>query len=132
MKDLDYLWLLVVVVFGVAGGNLLSNWVTAKVVAYEIQQAAREAEGRLAEANERAAQQRQLRNEVDQAKREEQRQQMRNVRGSGKTGRDLKRTCDDWQRAVEQTDTATARSEATKHCGRYEQYLESGIWTPDR
>jgi hypothetical protein len=115
MKELDYLWLFFVIAAGVATGNLISNWITARIAAYEMEQLAAAVQESVTRQTEQL-----------QAQTEEQHQRARETRASSPMGRTLERACKDWRQAQQQTPTFTTQTEAQKHCNRYEQFLATG------
>lgn len=115
MKDLDYLRLFIVIAAGVATGNLISNWITARVAAYQLEQAAAAMQQSFTQQRERT-----------RAQAEERQEQTREARAASPTGKALERVCKEWQQAQQQTPTYTTQTEAKKHCSRYESYLATG------
>jgi hypothetical protein len=115
MKDLDYLWLFFVIAGGVAMGNLISTWITARVEAYEIERATAAFQQSMVEQKERS-----------EAQVEQQQEQTKEERALSAMGKVLERTCRDWQQAQRTTPTYTTRTESQKHCSRYERYLATG------
>jgi len=116
MKELDYLWLFFVIAAGVTTGNLLSNWITTRIAAYELEEAAAVMQQSLTEQKERL--------EAQTAERHE---QTREQRASSALGRTIERACRDWRQAHDQTPTYTTQTETQRHCGRYARYLDTGV-----
>lgn len=118
--QVDYLLLLLVVIIGVAAGNLLSNWITARVAAHQLEQSIAEFSDQVA-AEQAASRQRQ----------EQLRTQTRSERANSRTGQFLKKSCDEWTATNERYENYTSRQEMRKACDRYEDFLETGI-TPNQ
>lgn len=59
----DYLLLLLVIVVGVTIGNLLSNWITARIAVYQLEQSVTEFSEQLASDHALTQQRREQRNE---------------------------------------------------------------------
>lgn len=115
MKELDYLWLFFVIAGGVATGNLISNWITARAAAYELERVTADFQQSMQEQTERF-----------KAQAQEQREETRQERAASPRGKALERTCREWQQAQRLTPTYTTQTEAQKHCSRYERYLATG------
>ena len=132
MKDteIDYLWLFVVIVFGVTCGNLLSNWITASYAAYQVEQAAHQFSRTLEQQTAKSAAEREEVQARQAAQQRQQQQQMRALRETSKVALDLRRQCDDWRRADTENATATTHAQAQKFCRQYDQYLDTGVWDP--
>lgn len=125
-EPISYLALLFIIVIGVTGGNLLSNWITAQVAAYAMQQAAGEASRLMREQAGRSAAAQQEMARRFEGQQREQLQRARQSRAMDPTGRSLAQQCGDWSRAFEQFKSQSAQMERDKHCLRYESYLETG------
>ena len=125
--------LFVVILLGVAGGNLLSNWITAKMIEYRMNQAALELTDQLRAqaaqfAREAGAQASRTRID-DQAMGVQVREQRRNDR----IGSKLAQACTDWTKAQSDLNTYTTRTERDRWCGRLSDYVERGaLPTEDR
>lgn len=115
MKEIDYLWLFFTIAGGVATGNLISNWITARVAAYQLEQATATFQQSMKEQTERF-----------QAQAEERQEETRQERAASPRGKALERTCLEWRQAERSTPTPTTSTEAQKHCSRYERYLVTG------
>lgn len=114
-KPLHYLLIQIIIVFGVASGNLLSNYISAQYVAYQASMASKEyrAEMNLVLAKQAKAQR------LVQATTEEQRKQTT-------TGRRLRRSCEDWKKAHIQFGSNSTKSEMQKSCDAYVRYVTEG------
>jgi len=118
-------WLLVIVI-GVAGGNLLSTWVTARIVEIRLESAAKEVTHALrlqSEQVSRAANEAAARAD---AARIAERERLLQIRASDPMGSKLARQCQDWKQMNKQVRSFTAASEEDKSCRRYQHYLETG------
>ncbi len=126
-SDFAYVKLFVVVLLAVTGGNLLSNWITARAVEYQLEVAASEATARLKQEAARlqqatAAAQAQSQKEaaafaarVQQARRED------------KLGVKLGQACAEWTKANQELQSYTTRTEQEKACARLNAYVQSGV-----
>jgi hypothetical protein len=130
--EINYAALLATVIIGVAAGNLISNWVTARVVAYQAEVALSELNkanaARAVRAQESAAAQARENEAAVAAQQEQVRERRRNDR----EGVRLRQTCEEWRRADAQLNTYTTKSEMAKHCGAHERYVEFGQLQPSR
>lgn len=126
-EPINYLVLLFVIILGVAGGNLLSNWVAAKVAAYAMQQAVEETSRFMREQAGKAGAAQQEMARTLEGERREQHQRERQSRAISPIGRSLAQQCEDWSRAFEQFKSQAPQMEKDKHCRRYESYLETGV-----
>lgn len=125
-SGINYFALLVVIVIGVAAGNLLSNFITAKIVEIQVAQAAAEASRAM------AAQAQQARRSahaaaVLQAQHEA---RLREARRMDAIGNRLARACMDWRQADLELHSDTTRLETERHCSRYQRYLDTGQRPP--
>jgi hypothetical protein len=129
-RAIRYLALYVIVVFGVAGGILLANWITGRgaqdpderVVAQGASVAT--TDGSLAEKAGHVASK--VGSELKTVL-----QKVKIGRSSSETERDLKQQCEDWTRAYEQGHTETAQAEMDESCGRYKAFLAAGGPVPE-
>ncbi|WP_018233127.1 hypothetical protein [Thioalkalivibrio thiocyanodenitrificans] len=121
-----YLALLVVIAIGVTAGNLLSTWITMKVVEHQMEQAL------VGISNEVTTQMNKVQRETSvlrakaRAESEALESRRRQQRLADKTGAALARACEEWQRAHEEFKSYTSETESAKHCGRLERYLTTG------
>ncbi len=113
----NYLVLLLVIVIGVAAGNLLSNWLAAQIDAYRGHPAAGSAKGRTGAAQEGTRIP--MPSDAFRAQQEQRRRDRDGVR--------LGQTCEEWRQAATQLKSETARDEMKKHCGLYERYVQDGV-----
>ncbi len=125
--QVDYLLLLLVIVVGVTAGNLLSNWITARIAAYQLEQSVTELTEQLANQQVANIQRQQQQNEQSRQQQEQRRQQIRNQRANSRTGLFLAKNCDEWKTTNQRYDNFTSQQEMRKACNRYEQFLETGI-----
>jgi len=133
-RVIQYLLLYVIIVFGVAGGILLANWITGRdaqapdgIVAAQGERVA-EADGSLADKAGHVA------SKVGSGLNTVFKQvttKLKVGRSSSETGPDLKQQCEDWTRAYEKGHTETALAEMDKYCGRYKGYLAAGGPLPE-
>ena len=107
------------IALGVAAGNLMSNWITAKVVEYQTKQALIE----FSKEAERATQESEARNAAQSAAMQE---ALRRQRAADRNGQKLAQTCQEWRKADSDLKSYTTRTEVEKNCSRYEKYLSTG------
>jgi len=125
-----YLALFVTILFGVAGGILLANWVTANVAQApggSFAEKAGHVASKIGSELNTVYKQATAKVKGQEGTREE---RLRASRASSETGRNLAHQCEDWRRAYEQGHSQTARAEMDKQCRRYETFLETGIPSP--
>ena len=126
-SEFSYVKLFVVVLLAVTGGNLLSNWVTARVVEYQLEAAASQASAHLKQEATRAqqaaatAQARSLQEATAQAA------QVQQARRADRVGTKLGQTCAEWTKANLELQSYTTRTEQEKACARLNAYVQSGI-----
>jgi hypothetical protein len=126
-SDLTFVKLFVVVLLGVAGGNLLSNWITARVVAHQLEVGAAEATARAKvtlEQAQKAAASAQAQAQKETAARTAQAEQSRR---EDKIGRKLAQICAEWTKANQELQSYTTRTEQEKACTRLSNYVSSGV-----
>ena len=116
VKNMSYLGLFILIAAGVATGNIVSNWITARIAAYELAKAAEVMQRSM---NRQA--------EKSEAQAAEYREQTRAQRQASALGKRLDAACKDWQNADQQMSTYTTRTESERHCSRYERFLETGV-----
>lgn len=129
-NDINYLALLAVIVVGVASGNLLSNWVTAKVIEIQVQEASFEASkalGAQIQSSRKAAAAQANRTADSIAENEE---QIRQTRRGDRTGVRLQQACNEWRKADAELNSYTTKAEVAKNCDRYENYIQIGTLPP--
>jgi Na+-transporting NADH:ubiquinone oxidoreductase subunit NqrC len=112
---INYVLLLVVIIVGVAAGNLLSTYITAQAARQGLQ-----AQSQRTQAHLQAAAQRQAADLADLA--EHQQQQRR----TDAVGAKLARSCADWQQADVSLHTDTTRTESARQCARFDRYVQTG------
>ena len=124
---MKYVALFLVVVLGVACGNLLSDWIAAELAAYRVKQALAERSQSSRGAGTRADEG--SRNPVAAAEQllRGQQEQAREQRRRDRDGTRLARTCEEWRSADAQLRSETTSAEAKKHCGYYDRYVNDGI-----
>jgi hypothetical protein len=126
-SDSSYVLLFVVVLLAVTGGNLLSSWITARVVEYQLEVAASEASTRLKQEATRAqqaaaaAQARSLQQSAEQAA------QVKLSRRANRLGTKLAQACAEWTKANQELQSYTTRTEQEKACARLSTYVQSGV-----
>ena len=124
---MKYVALFLVVVLGVACGNLLSDWIGAEIAAYHAKPAAAErgkaARGASARSEEGGVLKALAPDQILRRQQEEAREQRRR----DQDGVRLARNCEQWRNADGQLRTETTRAEAKKHCGLYDRYVNDGV-----
>lgn len=133
-KSVNYLLLMFVIAGGVALGNLTSNWITATYVEFKVASAsakvARAAEAAASQARDAAATAAVRQWEAEQARRREQNAEQARaaaLRKADATGKKLAAICEEWKRADLDFGSYTTGTEVHRHCGRYEQYVKTGV-----
>jgi len=123
-----YFKLFFLVLAAVTLGNLLSTWITARVMTYRLEIAAAELahEARASEQEARQAIETQRRQSERAA--QEAQARLRDARRSDPTGRRLSQACAEWTRADTEMSSYTTRHERERACARLTQYVESGRW----
>lgn len=122
----SYLGLLIVIIVGVAVGNLLSNWITATVAERRMEMAAREAVKAMQSFTAQTSQAQIEAVQRAEAARSENQERLVQVRATDAIGVKLNRQCEDWKQMAAQMKSPTANMEAARACTRYRQYLDTG------
>ena len=124
---INNLVLLIVIVIGVAGGNLLADWLSAQIAAYRGESTGKGASktGRAGggQAQEPAATKIPMPGDIIRTQQEQTREQRRRDRDGVRLGQ----TCEEWRQASVQLKSETARDEMKRHCGIYERYVQDGV-----
>ena len=107
--------LFLVISAGVATGNLVSSYIQLRVVTAGAAAVAAELEHQLQNQQATAREQRRGREQAQ-----------RQARAASPMGRQLAQRCADWSVADAERSVPTSRAGVAEHCGRYEQYLETG------
>ena len=123
----NYLVLLLVILIGVAGGNLISHWVSAQLLAYRAEQAMVNVpkSGRTAatQGQDSAGSRIPLAGDLFRQTQEPAREQRRRDRDGVRLGR----ACEEWRQANAQLNSETTGAEMKRHCGIYERYVQDGV-----
>jgi biopolymer transport protein ExbB/TolQ len=127
IAGVSYLALLAVVIVGVVIGNLISNWITTKVAANDVERAVAELSKSAAEGTSRArdaaiTQAQKAANALAPLQ-DEAREQRRRDRD----GVRLAQSCEEWRRANAQLKSDTTKTEMRKHCDIYDRYIQHGV-----
>lgn len=128
MRAPSYFVLFFVITFGVAAGNLLSGYVTAAVVAYQLDKVAAELKAQAAVAKGKSDRQAAASRKVAEAKRDRLRSKQQSERANGSVGKRLIRECIEWQRTASDTESSYAVDQAWLTCKKKDQYMETGTW----
>ena len=128
----NYIALLAVIIFGVAIGNLVSNWVTAKIIEYKVERTAQELNKELVEQARNTKAFANANAEQQATTRKMQEQQIIEQRRTDKIGSRLAQSCTEWKKADNEMVTYTTKRETEKHCSSYESYLLTGVIPPSR
>ena len=126
-SDVAYAKQFVVVLLAVTGGNLLSNWITARVAVYQLEAATSEASARLKQEimrAQRAAVTVQGQTQQEAAARAAQVQQSRRA---DRIGIKLSQACAEWTKASQELQSYTTQSEQQKACAKLNDYVQSGV-----
>lgn len=113
---LTYIALFIIIVLGVASGNLLSTGITAYLAAKTAEQAA-------IQMNQQLSEYQRQKNLANQQQLERQRQ----IRMNDPQGRYFLSKCEEWRKADSELHGYTTQIELSKACGRYEKYINTGI-----
>ena len=119
-EKFNFVALFVTIALGVAAGNLMSNWITARVVEYQTKQALIEF---CKKKTDRATEESRVRNAAQSAAMQE---ALRRQRAADRTGTKLAQACLEWRKADSDLKSYTTRTEVEKNCSRYEKYLSTG------
>jgi hypothetical protein len=124
-----YLALYVLIVFGVAGGILLANWITGRgaqdpdeLAAARRRNVVETDSGLAGKAGDVASK---VGSELNTVFRKVT-AKVAGGRSSGETEQDLKQQCEDWTRAYKRGHTETAHAEMERACQRYKTFLAAG------
>ena len=128
-EQISYLKLFVVVLFGVAGGNMLANWITARALEYTLATAASEAQMHMKQESARANEAAVASQLQSQQAQEAQQASLQQARREDKIGVKLSRTCEDWTKANLDLHSYTTQTEQDKACSRFNAYIQSGVAT---
>ena len=126
-SDTAYIKLFVVVLLAVTGGNLLSTWITARVVEYQIETAASEINARMkqeATQLQQATAAARARGQKEATARDAQAQQSRR---EDEVGVRLAQACAEWTKANEELQSYTTKTEKEKACANLTEYVLSGV-----
>jgi hypothetical protein len=122
----NYLMWFFVILLAVILGNLVSTYITAKIVEYRMsivaEQAVRQM-GEVARQSAAALQQMQERSAQQQA---QQTQLQRQQRAASPTGTKLERECSERTQNHVQTKSTYAATERNKRCGQLQHYIDTG------
>ena len=123
-----YIALFFIIALGVAAGNLLSNVITAAVVAHQVEAATKEIN-----TESKAVLQRQQKISVEhkalsEAERKRQVKRKMQSRRVSKLGKRLIRECNEWRNNATETRSSYASEQAQRTCKKKEQYISSGSW----
>jgi hypothetical protein len=125
--NINYLILLLVVLLGVAGGNLLSDWVGVQIAAYRGEHAApkpaKSGRAGAGQAPETGSAKLPMPGDLLHMAQEKIREQRRLDRD----GVRLSRACEEWRKANAQLHSYTTDIEMKKHCGIYDRYVQDGV-----
>ncbi len=127
----DYLLLLIVIIVGVTVGNLLSNWITARVALYQTEQALIEFNEQLSTQistdTTRRQTQRLASNRASTEKTRKQELQIRQQRANTRIGQFLAKSCEEWKATDQRYASRTSQLEMEKACQQYDDYLNTGM-----
>jgi mannitol-specific phosphotransferase system IIBC component len=127
----DYFLLWLVIISGVAIGNLVSNFITAKFLEAQAAQVASDVNAavrqKAAEAGHAQDAQQAADEQAQEAQMAQQLEQQRDERRSDANGQQLSRACAEWTRANTSMHTYTTQSEMNKYCARLERHVDTGV-----
>ena len=130
--EVNYLLWFVVIALAVAVGNILSTMAIGAFADYQARQALAEVNKTMREQAQAAQKETQRARQVQAEQEATRRQQVRQQRAADATGTKLGRTCAEWQEADAALNSYTTGAEVARNCGRYEQYLNTGVISPVR
>jgi hypothetical protein len=116
VKISHFIALFFVITLAVASGNLLSTYITARLVTYGVQQAS----DVMALENQKVAEQMQ----VGLVQRSE---AAKKQRARSKKAQAMWRSCVDWTAMHKQKQTYTTEKESKRQCAIYHRYVETGL-----
>jgi hypothetical protein len=122
----SYAKLFIVVLLAVTGGNLLSSWITARVLEYQFEVAASEASVRIKQEAARAQQTAATAQAQGLQEAAAQAAQVQQSRRADKTGTKLAQACAEWTKAHQELQSYTTRTEQERACARLTAYVQSG------
>jgi hypothetical protein len=125
-SDFAYVKLFVAVLLAVTGGNLLSNWITARAVEYQLEVAASEASARLKQETARVQQAVATAQSQSQKEATAYAARVQQSRREDKVGIKLAQACAEWAKANQELQSYTTRTEQEKACARLNAYVQSG------
>ena len=124
--SVNYLLLLLVILIGVAGGNLIADWVTAQINAYRTEKTPIQPKsGRAGTTRGQEPSGTKIPFAGDLIR--GQQEQARDQRRRDRDGVRLSPTCEEWRRMNAQLNSETTGAEMKRHCGIYERYVQDGI-----
>lgn len=115
MKTHHFIILFFVITLAVTSGNLLSTYITARLVAYELAQA----NMALNVEHERIA-------DMMQADLDQRHQAAKEQRSRSKKAQAMWRSCVDWTAMHQQKQTYTTEKESKRQCAIYHRYVDTG------
>ena len=119
--------LFVVVLLAVTGGNLLSNWITARAVEYRLEAAATEANARMKQEAARLQQAAAAAQAQDLKQAAEVAAQAQKSRREDRVGVKLSQACAEWTRANDELQSYTTKTEKQRACSKLSEYVQSGV-----
>ncbi|SFG76222.1 hypothetical protein SAMN05216175_11313 [Neptunomonas qingdaonensis] len=116
MKTYHFLALFFVITLAVTSGNLLSNYISVRLVAYGVQQA-------------NAAMDVERKRIVDKMKvdLDQKHEAAKKQRSRSKKAQAMWRSCLDWTAMHQQKPTYTTEKESKKQCDIYHRYVDTGV-----
>ncbi len=123
---INYFALLILIILGVAIGNLTSNWVTAKYLEAEVKKTSVEISKALSKKPKNTQQTIKKLVEPIKFKNVANQEQVSNQRKLDDNGIRLAKTCNEWKVAHKDMNTQTSERGMIKHCEQYQEYVNTG------
>ncbi|MEJ2114878.1 MAG: hypothetical protein P8X88_02230 [Gammaproteobacteria bacterium] len=125
-SKINYFALLILIIFGVAVGNLMSRWITAKYLEVEVKKTSVEISKALSKNPKNTQQTIKKPVEIMKIGNVADQEQISEQRRLDDNGIRLAKTCNEWKVAHEDMNTQTSASGMTKHCEQYQKYINTG------
>lgn len=123
---INYLALLIVIILGVSGGDLISNWITAKYINAEVGKTTAEISKELSTIPKKALQTTKKQTKPTVIEDTTSQEQLIEKRKLDDNGIRLAKNCSEWTVAHKDMQTQTSERGMNKHCDLYQKYINSG------
>lgn len=126
-REPNHFPLLIVIIVGVAIGNLLSTLITAKWIEYQAQVAIAEATTVIQAQKSQAKTEATASTQRKALLNAQQQEAMRKQRASDPHGIRLHQACEEWKTTDASLHSETTQAETAIHCAQYESYIQTGV-----